>query len=285
MKAVKFSYEVKQRHWVGDGFFVHGLLRPEKELNDYISPFILMDYASPKMFPKTDQQKGVGPHPHRGFETVTLAYQGEVEHLDSSGGGGIIKEGDVQWMTAGKGIVHQEYHSKEFSSKGGLFEMVQLWVNLPKKQKMTKAKYQEIKQNDIPSMPIGKSSTIRIIAGEISDNHGPAETFTMINMLDISSNDNDHIKLPLKEDTNTILLILKGSLQMDKKDYSEQSVLIFNREGTELCFKTSADFKALILNGTPIDEPVVAHGPFVMNSEQEIMDAFEDYRNGKMGKL
>ncbi|MFK7827118.1 MAG: pirin family protein [Oligoflexales bacterium] len=284
-KQVKFAYEVKQRNWVGDGFYVHGLLRPSKELINYISPFILMDYASPKMFSKTEMQRGVGEHPHRGFETVTVAYQGEIEHLDSSGGGGVIKEGDVQWMTAGKGIVHQEYHSKKFSKEGGLLEMVQLWVNLPKKYKMTEPKYQEIKNLNIPNIKIGDKAALRIISGEFAGSNGPASTFTPINMFDIRGQVKENISLPIKEGTNTILLIMKGNIEIEGNSFSEQNVLIFEREGRELNFTISEDFKGLLLNGEPIDEPVVAHGPFVMNTEQEIIEAIDDYRNGKMGKI
>ena len=264
-KKIKYAYEVKQRNWVGDGFYVHGLLRPSKELIDYISPFILMDYASPKMFSKTEQQRGVGEHPHRGFETVTVAYQGEIEHLDSSGGGGVIKEGDVQWMTAGKGVVHQEYHSKEFSKKGGVLEMVQLWVNLPKKHKMTEPKYQEIKSQAIPSVKLGDKVNLRIISGEFQGTKGPAATHTPINMFDILSSGEEKISLSLKEGTTTVLLILRGKLELDGDSFTEQNVVIFEREGQELDFKVSADFKGLLLNGEPIDEPVVAYGPFVMN--------------------
>jgi len=286
-KQIKYSYTVKDKHWVGDGFHVHGLIRPNEDLLPYISPFILMDYASPKNYLQSTTPKGVGQHPHRGFETVTIAYQGEVEHHDSSGGGGIIKSGDVQWMTAGKGVVHNEFHSNDFTKKGGVFEMVQLWVNLPKKYKMTDPKYQSISNDTIPKVEIGenKKSSLRVIAGEFEDIKGPASTFTDINMYDISSVSEDNIAIVVKENTNSILLILDGEVNINEQVFSEQTVLIFDKSGENLKFKTSDNFKGLFLNGKPIDETVVAHGPFVMNTKEEINEAIDDFQNGKMGYL
>ena len=284
-KKVKFSYTVDQKHWVGNAFNVHGLLRPSAELNKYISPFILMDYASPKEFTKTETPRGVGEHPHRGFETVTFAYQGEVQHRDSAGGGGIIKPGDVQWMTAGRGIVHDEFQSEDFSKKGGVFEMVQLWVNLPKKDKMTQPKYQSIKTENIPIIKSSKGSDIRVIAGELEGTKGPSSTFTPINIFDLKASLEDTFSFHFKNGSNTILLILKGEVNIDTTQYSESSVLIFDHAGDKLDFKTSSNFKGLLLNGTPIDEPMVAHGPFVMNTKNEIAQALKDYQNGKMGTL
>jgi redox-sensitive bicupin YhaK (pirin superfamily) len=284
-KKVKFNYTVGQKHWVGDGFHVHGLLRPSEELNQFISPFILMDYASPEDFKSTKIPKGVGPHPHRGFETVTFAYQGEVEHRDSFGGGGVIKPGDVQWMTAGAGIVHDEFHSKEFSKEGGTFEMVQLWVNLPKKDKMTTPKYQGLQNKDIPNIKLSYSSQIRVIAGDYAGTKGPSSTFTPINIYDIKSENAENISIDLKEATNTILLILSGEIEMEGIDYKTKSVVIFEQDGDKIEFKTSSNFKGLLLNGDPIDEPMVAHGPFVMNTREEINEAIKDYQNGKMGTL
>jgi quercetin 2,3-dioxygenase len=284
-KQVKFSYDVKHRNWVGDGFYVHGLLRPTEELNPYISPFILMDYASPKTFSKTSQRRGVGEHPHRGFETVTFAYQGEVEHRDSSGGGGTIKSGDVQWMTAGSGIVHEEFHSAVFSREGGIFEMVQLWVNLPKKHKMTSPKYQGIVNQDIPRVELGQGTELRVIAGEFNGEKGPSETYTPIDVWDISSKEGQDISLSFKAGTNTVILIMSGDIELRQKRFEEQNVLIFDQKGETINFKASNHFKALILNGEPIDEPIFAHGPFVMNTKQEITEAIDDYENGKMGHL
>jgi len=284
-KKLKLAYDVKDRHWVGDGFHVHGLLRPTEDLTRHISPFILMDYASPKEFSKSTKRRGVGEHPHRGFETVTLAYQGEVQHRDSSGGGGVIKAGDVQWMTAGSGVVHEEFHSEEFSKEGGIFEMVQLWVNLPKKDKMSAPKYQGIESKSIPKIRLGQGTQLRVIAGEFEGKKGPSSTFTPINMYDIRGCEEDSITLRFKDGTNTVVLLMSGAIELENKKYQNQKVLIFDREGEDISFKVSKDFKGLILNGEPIDEPVFAHGPFVMNSKQEVLDAIKDYQDGKMGHL
>jgi len=285
IKKVILTHTKSLKHWVGNGFHVHGLLRPSGEINNIISPFIMMDYASPKEFLKSDIPKGVGEHPHRGFETVTFAYQGEVQHRDSSGGGGTIKPGDVQWMTAGSGIVHDEFHSESFSSKGGLFEMVQLWVNLPKKYKMTSPKYQSIKKSDIPNINLTDEIDMRLIAGEYLNQSGPAATFTKINIMDFHGEKKSTVSLSLEENTNTILLVLSGSVKIEGQFYRDKSVIIFDQIGTNLNLETSDNFKALLLNGEPINEPVVSYGPFVMNTKQEIEEAISDYQNGKMGNL
>ena len=285
LKKIKYTYTANQKHWVGDGFHVYGLLRPSEELNKFISPFIMLDYASPKEFSITDQRRGVGEHPHRGIETVTFAYQGEVEHRDSSGGGGVIKPGDVQWMTAGKGIVHDEFHSEEFSKKGGIFEMVQLWINLPKKHKMTNPKYQEISSEVIPTVLLGDKIKLRVVAGNFQETKGFSSTFTKVNLYDIISNENKSISLKFENGTNTIILILSGELKIQNKNFKDKDILIFERDGTQIDLKISDNFKGLILNGEPINEPIVAHGPFVMNTKEEIYQAFSDYQNGKMGSL
>ena len=284
-KKLKVAYDAKQRHWVGDGFYVHGLLRPNDQLNQLISPFVLMDYASPHNFPKTAARLGVGEHPHRGFETVTFAYQGEVQHQDSAGGGGVIKSGDVQWMTAGKGVVHSEFHSETFAKTGGIFEMVQLWVNLPKKHKMTPPKYQALASETFPQVPLNGDATLRVIAGEYGKHKGPASTFTPMNIYDLLSSKGGAYEFPLAHGSNTILLVMQGSATVGDQEYTEQTILIFDRDGGELAFEASKDFKGLILNGEPIEEPMVAYGPFVMNTKEEIVEAMKDYQNGEMGKL
>ena len=284
-KKIKITYTADQKHWVGDGFHVYGLLRPSEELNKFITPFVMLDYASPKEFFPTNQRRGVGEHPHRGIETVTFAYQGEVEHRDSSGGGGIIKPGDVQWMTAGKGVVHDEFHSKDFSNNGGVFEMVQLWINLPKKFKMTNPKYQEISSRDIPTISLGNKTKLRVIAGKFDGTKGPSSTFTAVNLYDIISQESKKISLKFNNDTNTIILIMRGQLEIENKFFKNEDILIFEREGRTIDFKISHNFKGLILNGEPINERIVASGPFVMNTKEEIYQAFSDYQNGKMGSL
>ena len=285
LKKIKYIYTANQKHWVGDGFHVYGLLRPSEELNKFISPFIMLDYASPKEFSITNQRRGVGEHPHRGIETVTFAYQGEVEHRDSSGGGGVIKPGDVQWMTAGKGIVHDEFHSEEFSKKGGVFEMIQLWINLPRKHKMTDPKYQEISSAVIPTVSLGDKIKLRVVAGNFEETKGPSSTFTKVNLYDIISKENKSISLKLEDGTNTLILIMSGELKVENKNFKDKDILIFEREGSQIDLKVSDNFKGLILNGEPINEPIVAHGPFVMNTKEEIYQAFSDYQNGKMGRL
>jgi len=283
-KKVLIVLKEENRHWVGDGFYVHGLLRPNDELHAIISPFILLDYASPMKFKPSNIPKGVGKHPHRGFETVTFAYQGALEHKDSSGAIGTIKTGDIQWMTAGRGVVHEEFHSRNFSKTGGVFEMVQLWVNLPKKYKMVKPSYQAIVKKDIPKVLIQNNATLRVVAGKYNNIKGPASTYTEINIYDISSKDKENINLNFNRETNTIVLIMRGNLRIDNKSYEEKNIIILEREEKTLSFQTSKNFKALILNGKPIDEPIVAHGPFVMNSKQEILTAIDDYQNGLMEK-
>jgi redox-sensitive bicupin YhaK (pirin superfamily) len=284
-KKVIFTNKVDHKHWVGDGFNVYGLLRPDENINKFISPFIMLDYANPKEFPKTTFPKGVGEHPHSGFETVTFAYQGEIEHRDSSGGGGIIKPGDVQWMTAGSGLVHDEFHSREFCKTGGVFEMVQLWVNLPKKVKMISPKYQSIINENIPKINIGTSSQLRIISGSFNNKKGPASTFTEINIFDIDAKQKDYYSLSFKKNTNTLILIMSGILEIEGKKYSENELLIFGGDGNHIQINNSENFKALVLNGTPINEPVASQGPFVMNTREEIIKAIEDFQSGKMGTL
>ena len=285
IKKIVSCLHSKHKHWVGNGFHVHGLLRPNEELNSLISPFIMMDYASPKVFKKTNVPRGVGEHPHRGFETVTFSYQGEIQHRDSTGGGGIIKEGDVQWMTAGRGIIHEEFHSDRFSRTGGTFEMVQIWINLPKKNKMTAPKYQGIEKENIPMIKLTNEIKMRLIAGEYRKQKGPAKTFTNINIMDFFGKRKSKISINLDQNTNTILLILSGRVELNSESYYEKSVIIFDQKGTEINFHTSDNFKALLLNGKPINEPIVSYGPFVMNSEEEIEKAIRDYKNGTIGNF
>ena len=286
IKNVKFATTQESKHWVGDGFFVHGLLQPTPELNKWISPFILLDYASPHYFESVSKPRGVGEHPHRGFETVTFAFQGEVEHRDSAGGGGIIRPGDVQWMTAGSGLVHEEFHSKNFTKSGGIFEMIQLWVNLPKKFKMTEPRYQAIISKQIESVKLDSRSNVRVIAGQLRGVIGQAKTRTKINVFDLESSAQT-VQIPIDADTNTILLIISGDAGVGEKVFPTKSLIIFERTSQPemLQFRASENFRAMIFNGEPIDEPIYAHGPFVMNTREEIITAIQDYKDGKMGRL
>jgi len=284
-KKLKFASTSGPKNWVGDGFNVHTMFRPDPALDPYISPFLLMDYGPPKEFSPTNQRRGVGSHPHRGFETVTFAYQGEVEHKDSTGGGGVIQAGDVQWMTAGGGVVHSEFHSDHFSASGGVMEMVQLWVNLPKKDKMTAPKYQAVTAKQIPTVQVGDGLSLRVIAGAYGETAGPCSTFTPINVYDLTSEKKTEVSLGFTSGSNTLVLVLRGELEFEGTSYPQQSLLIFEQEGEEVRFTADDQFKGLVLNGDPINEPVYAHGPFVMNTKQEIIEAIDDFQAGKMGVI
>ncbi|MCI0734488.1 MAG: pirin family protein [Methylococcaceae bacterium] len=274
------------RHWVGNGFPVQTLFS-YPALGALLSPFLLLDYAGPMEFPPTSERLGVGEHPHRGFETVTIVYAGEVEHRDSSGGGGRIGPGDVQWMTAGSGVVHEEFHGSEFARRGGRFEMIQLWVNLPAKDKMTSPRYQSILSSRIPrrELPDGHGS-LRVIAGEYAGTKGPAETFTPIHLWDLRLHGGNAIDFALPEGCTTALVVLRGTLTVngDQKLRSAE-VAIFDRSGEMLRIDGADDATALLLCGEPIGEPIVGSGPFVMNTAEEIQRAMMDYRTGKMGHL
>ena len=273
-------------HWVGNGFPVRTLFS-YPNLGPVLSPFLLLDYAGPMEFPPTNERLGVGEHPHRGFETVTIVYAGEVEHRDSSGGGGSIGPGDVQWMTAASGLVHEEFHGRDFARRGGLFEMVQLWVNLPAKDKWASPRYQGILNSRIPvvSLPNGQG-TIRIIAGEFAGSKGPAETFTPIHVWDMSLAGDKPVDLAVPDGYTTALVVLKGSVRVNGSEtIGAAEVGLFDRAGQSICIDSAQDATALLLCGEPIDEPIVGSGPFVMNTAQEISQAMADYQSGKMGRL
>jgi quercetin 2,3-dioxygenase len=274
------------RHWVGNGFPVRTLFA-YPNLGSVLSPFLLFDYAGPMEFPPTDERLGVGEHPHRGFETVTIVYEGEVEHRDSSGGGGRIGPGDVQWMTAASGIVHEEFHGREFARRGGMFEMVQLWVNLPAKDKMAPPHYQSILNSQIPavSLPNGQG-TVRVIAGEYAGARGPANTFTPIHVWDLRLCSTKRTELTVPDGYTTALVVLKGTLRVNGSEAIESvEVGLFDRVGKRISIECVKDTTALLLCGEPIDEPIVGQGPFVMNTSQEIRQAMADYLSGKMGHL
>lgn len=256
-------------------------------LGKHISPFLLLDHAGPADFTPTEQRRGVGQHPHRGFETVTIVYDGEVEHRDSTGAGGTIGPGDVQWMTAAKGILHEEFHSEAFARSGGALEMVQLWVNLPAKDKMADAGYQTIVDGDIPVLPLADDAgQLRLIAGEFASVQGPARTFTPIDVWDLRLNAGKPVTLDLHEGRNTALVILNGTVLVNGEEVARQGQLaLFERDGRQLILEANDDAKVLLLSGEPIDEPIVGHGPFVMNTEQEIHQAFADFQSGRFGQM
>lgn len=245
-----------------------------------------MDYAAPYQFTPASEKRGVGEHPHRGFETVTIAYQGEIEHRDSSGGGGKIGPGDVQWMTAASGLVHEEFHSKEFTQAGGIFEMVQLWVNLPAKYKNADPRYQTILNSTMPRVKLSnEAGEAKIIAGSLDGAKGPAKTFTSINLWDVELQGGKSAELSLPKGHTKAFLVLRGDIQIEGAQARDGDLVVLDLDSTKASIKTSSPCKLLVLTGEPIDEPIVGYGPFVMNSEAEIKQAFADYQMGKLGSL
>jgi redox-sensitive bicupin YhaK (pirin superfamily) len=285
-KSIVGRYGNTRGHWVGDGFPVRSLFSYGTE-GARISPFLLLDYAGPHVFPPSRHRRGVGQHPHRGFETVTIVYDGEVEHRDSAGNGGIIGPGDVQWMTAGGGILHEEYHSPAFAKTGGPFRMVQLWVNLPAKDKMTPAAYQAITAADIPVVELsGGAGTARIIAGALAGAKGPARTFTPINVWDLRLRRDADIALDLPEAHTAMLVVLSGHLTVNGGEGAgEAEALLLDRQGSSVDIHADGDTTLLGLTGAPIEEPIVGYGPFVMNSEAEIREAIDDFNSGRIGRM
>ena len=286
-KAVLSTHAAPPRHWVGDGFPVHGLFGYSGAGVAGRSPFLILDYAAPTEFTPTAQRRGVGSHPHKGFETVTIVYAGEVEHRDSTGAGGVIRAGDVQWMTAGGGIVHEEFHSRDYAAKGGPFEMVQLWVNLPAKDKLAPPGYQGIVDAQIPALPLpGDAGTLRLIAGEYAGQRGPARTFTPINVWDLRLAGGQRVSLPQPQGWTTLLVVLDGTVQVNGEAIVRAAQMVtLSTAGSAVDLETSGDAKLLLLAGEPIDEPVVGRGPFVMNSQQEIIQAIADFNSGKFGRM
>lgn len=286
MKKLLRILQSSDMHWVGDGFPVRSVFS-YNELGNKLSPFLLLDYAAPYKFPPGSEQRGVGGHPHKGFETVTIAYQGELAHRDSTGSGGTIGPGDVQWMTAANGIVHEEFHSPDFARKGGVLEMAQLWVNLPAKDKKAKAGYQTLLKAAIPSVPLPRNAgRVRVIAGEFAGNKGPARTFTPINLWDVALIAGATVELPLPEDHNSVILVLSGEVSTGDGDkLTDGDCAIFDQSGAGISLTATSDAKLLVMTGEPIDEPIAGYGPFVMNTEAEIQEAFAQFRSGAMGEL
>ncbi|VVO32424.1 pirin family protein [Pseudomonas fluorescens] len=286
MKNIIGIYTSPRTHWVGDGFPVRTLFSYDN-LGKHISPFLLLDHAGPADFTPTTERRGVGQHPHRGFETVTIVYKGELEHRDSTGSGGKIGPGDVQWMTAASGILHEEFHSEGFAKSGGTLEMVQLWVNLPARDKMADAGYQTILDGDIPSIALkDNAGSLRLIAGEFDGHTGPARTFTPIDVWDLRLNAGKRLTLDLHEGRNTAVVVLRGTVQVNGRELVREGQLaLFERDGHQLSLEANNDAVVLLLSGEPIDEPIVGHGPFVMNTEQEIHQAFADFQSGRFGQM
>lgn len=293
MKKIAFIKQSNGGHWVGDGFPVQNIFSYNDIAKD-ISPFLLMDHAGPADFPPTEKKLGVGQHPHRGFETVTIVYQGGVSHRDSSGGGGTIGPGDVQWMTAGSGLIHEEFHSREYASVGGPFEMIQLWVNLPAKDKMTTPGYQGITGAQIPNVDLPEGAGLaRIIAGEYHSaaHHvrGPTRTFSPMNVWDLRLKGAHTLSLELPEGHTVSLYVLSGSLtcQGVTGDHviHPLALAVFDRQGTTLSLDITEDSVVLLLSGEHLNEPIVGQGPFVMNTHEEINQALRDYKSGQFGQI
>lgn len=286
MKAVKGIYVAPRQHWVGDGFPVRSMFSYDNFGQD-ISPFLLLDYAGPTTFTPTTEQRGVGSHPHRGFETVTIVYNGEVSHKDSSGGGGTIGQGDVQWMTAGSGLVHEEFHSADYAAKGGPFEMVQLWVNLPAKDKMTRPRYQGLLNADIPVVNLANDAgTLRVIAGDYNDVHGAAKTFSPVNVWDVQLHAGKQVSFNVPNGFTTAIVILNGSVEVNgNHEANPAQLVLLEQQGSEFTIEAKQDTKLLVLSGEPLNEPIEGYGPFVMNTREEIRQAMIDFNNGKFGEI
>lgn len=286
LKPIQAVHHAPRPHWVGDGFPVRSLF----SYGDHgaaLSPFLLLDYAGPAQFAPAQQPRGVGVHPHRGFETVSIVYEGEVAHRDSTGAGGTIGPGDVQWMTAASGILHEEFHSPAFTRRGGPLEMVQLWVNLPARSKMQPPGYQNILDADIPSVALPDGAgRVRVIAGRYQGHAGPARTHTPMDVWDLRLNAGQRTRLPLVNGHTAALVVLRGRVRVNgEAEASDAQLVQLARDGEALDIEADTDAVLLFLGGEPIDEPVVGHGPFVMNTREEIIQAFHDFQNGRFGRM
>lgn len=286
MKKVERIVAPPPVHWVGDGFKVHGFFPHGPLTGERMSPFFLLDYNALTEFPPREEPFGVGPHPHRGFETVTIAYKGKVEHHDSRGGGGIIGEGDVQWMTAGSGLLHKEFHEQEYNRAGGPFQMVQLWVNLPAKDKMTAPQYQAITNAEMGRAKLPLGGEVEIIAGEFGDVKGPATTFSPVHLYNLKMKQGETVELTYPAGYTTALLALEGSalINGDEK-LALNNLALFERDGEELRIAALEDSILLLMSGEPLNEPIAQYGPFLMNTKAEIAQAIDDFQQGKFGYL
>ncbi len=282
MKKIQQIVRNVPQHWVGDGFPVRSLFSYGG--GNEFDPFLLLDYAGPHEFPPSGGKRGVDVHPHKGFETVTILYQGELAHRDSSGGSGHLSPGDVQWMTAGNGIVHEEFHSEQFSKEGGTLEMIQLWVNLRSDDKSTPPKYQDLRDNQFPRVELGgNAGTVRVIAGEFAGSRGAASTFSPINAWDLQLKAGAGIDLKVPAGHTTVLIAQSGNVTVNQTPMKAVELALFEREGDSITIQTETESRVLMLTGEPLGEPVVGQGPFVMNTREEIREAIQDYQAGKMG--
>lgn len=286
MKNILQVYDPPRGHWVGDGFPVRSLFSYNAETERF-SPFLMLDFAGPMDFDPASRPRGVGQHPHRGFETVTIVYDGEVAHQDSTGNGGVIGPGDVQWMTAGAGIIHEEFHSESFTAAGGRLQMVQLWVNLPAKDKMTPPNYQAILSGEIPAVPLPDGQgTVRVIAGEYEGHVGPAHTFSPMHVWDVRLGKGTTHTFRVPSGWHASLVVLRGAVRVNGgAEAREAQLVLLDPEGEELAVEALEDAMILLLSGEPLNEPVVGYGPFVMSNEQEIRQAILDFNSGRFGQM
>jgi|SRR5581483_1093531 redox-sensitive bicupin YhaK (pirin superfamily) len=284
-KEILGIYQPGSTHMVGDGFPVRNLF-PSNDLDREVSPFLMLDYAGPEYFPPTDHPRGVGEHPHRGFETVTIVYEGKLAHRDSAGNAGVIGPGDVQWMTAASGVVHEEMHEREFARTGGTLHAIQLWVNLPRAFKMSAPGYQTILDQDIPAVDLEGGGRLRVIAGSFRGNKGPARTFTPVELYDVQLNAGAHVLLPFREGHNASFFVLYGGVSINgSREAGEAELVVCKRHGSQVTIDARGDSRILVMAGEPIEEPIARYGPFVMNTKAELMQAVQDYQAGKMGHL
>lgn len=286
MKKILGVYPAPQPHWVGDGFPVRSLFSYESH-GKQLSPFLLLDYAGPAHFPSSTRPRGVGQHPHRGFETVTLVYQGEVAHRDSTGNGGVIGPGDVQWMTAGAGILHDEFHSERFAAAGGQLEMIQLWVNLPAKDKMTSPSYQAITADQFPIVPLADGrGEARVIAGRFAEHAGPARTFSPMLVMDVSLQRHASVVLDVPEGWNTAVVVRRGNPTVNEHaQTSDARLVVLSAHGNQVHLQADEESQVLVIAGEPLNEPIAGYGPFVMNTQDEIRQAIADFQRGDFGQM
>lgn len=286
MKQITGIYTAPSQHWVGDGFPVRSMFSYQTH-GEQLSPFLLLDYAGPHHFPAGTEKRGVGEHPHRGFETVTVVYSAEVEHRDSTGRGGVIGPGDVQWMTAGAGILHEEFHSANFTRTGGELKMIQLWVNLPAKDKMTNPGYQSITADAIPDVALADNAgRMRVIAGRYGDVVGPAHTFSPLNVWDLQLNQGQDITLHQPDGWSTALVVLEGEVKVNGEGSArEGQLVVLSQKGESLHLEVSSNAKVLLMAGEPLQEPIVGYGPFVMNTKAQIAEAVRDFNSGRFGQI
>lgn len=286
MKKISGLYSAPRPHWVGDGFPVRSLFSYNTH-GRQLSPFLLLDHAGPAQFDPTSTPRGVGQHPHRGFETVTIVYDGEVAHRDSTGAGGVIGPGDVQWMTAASGIIHEEFHSEDFTRRGGKLEMVQLWVNLPAADKMATPGYQNITNADIPVVPLADDAgQVRVIAGRFGGQQGPARTFTTMDVWDMRIKRDASTTLEFAQGHTVAMVVLHGTVLANGSQVArEGQMLLFDRAAGQVQLEANADATVLVLAGEPIDEPIAGYGPFVMNTQEELRQAVDDFNAGRFGQV